>query len=143
MNTSETHLVVSRLRRSFYYGIKGIRILFLHRNWRIALYITVLGSVFFAVLDLTFLPIFLVMSAVILVSEGTNSAIEMLCDFVHPDHHETIGKIKDMAAGNTVFAVGVAAVVGLWEFIRLWAWWGVLIWSIAIALIYIIFSRWG
>ena len=142
MNTSETHLE-SRLGRSFHYGINGIKNLFLHRNWRIALYITVAGSVFFAVVDPPFLPIFLVMAAVIMVSEGTNSAIEMLCDFVHPDHHETIGKIKDMAAGNTVFAVGIASVVGLWEFVRLWAWWGVLIWAVAIVLIYIIFSRWG
>ena len=41
----------------------------------------------------------------VLVVESLNTAIEQVCNFVHPDHHKQIGLIKDIAAG----AVGIAA----------------------------------
>lgn len=42
--------------------------------------------------------------------EGINTAIEYIADFVHPDHHSSIGRIKDIAAG-AVFIASLAAVV--------------------------------
>ncbi|UZN23564.1 diacylglycerol kinase family protein [bacterium 3DAC] len=143
MNTSETPSG-NRLYKSFIYGLRGIRFLLSQRNYRIAIYVTTAGGLLFLWLDRSFLPIFLVMSAVVLVSEGTNSAIEALCDFVHEDHHPVIGRIKDMAAGNTVVAVAIASVIGLWEFIKLWGpLYGIGLWAVAIAVIFIIFSIWG
>ncbi|MFT6747154.1 MAG: diacylglycerol kinase (ATP) [Glaciecola sp.] len=47
----------------------------------------------------------------VLCAEGLNSAIEGICDFVHPDHHEKIGKIKDIAAGAVTFTAIAALVV--------------------------------
>jgi len=41
--------------------------------------------------------------------EGLNTAIEEMADFVHPDFHSKIGKIKDIAAG----AVGIAALIAV------------------------------
>jgi len=41
--------------------------------------------------------------------EGLNTAIEEIADFVHPDFHNKIGKIKDIAAG----AVGIAALIAV------------------------------
>jgi diacylglycerol kinase (ATP) len=41
--------------------------------------------------------------------EGVNTAIEEIADFVHPDFHSKIGKIKDIAAG----AVGIAALIAV------------------------------
>jgi diacylglycerol kinase len=41
----------------------------------------------------------------VLVVESLNTAVEQLCDFIHPEHHKKIGLIKDVAAG----AVGMAA----------------------------------
>jgi diacylglycerol kinase (ATP) len=41
--------------------------------------------------------------------EGLNTALEEIADFVHPDHHPKIGRLKDFAAG----AVGIAALVAL------------------------------
>ena len=35
--------------------------------------------------------------------EGLNTAIEKMADFIHPDYHERIGFIKDIAAGAVVF----------------------------------------
>ena len=50
--------------------------------------------------------------AMVLAVETLNTAIEMLCDHVHPGHDPRIGKIKDVAAGATVITeVGVALVV--------------------------------
>lgn len=42
--------------------------------------------------------------------EGINTAIEYMADFVHPDRHESIGKIKDIAAGS-VFIAAIAAFI--------------------------------
>lgn len=44
--------------------------------------------------------------------EGLNTAVEELADFVHPDRHEKIGKVKDFAAGGVFFAAIAAISVG-------------------------------
>lgn len=41
----------------------------------------------------------------ILATEALNTAIEKLCDFVHPEFHDKIGFIKDISAGAVTFAV--------------------------------------
>lgn len=46
----------------------------------------------------------------IMTAEGLNTAIEEIADFVHPDFHNKIGFIKDIAAG-AVFIAAVAAVI--------------------------------
>jgi diacylglycerol kinase (ATP) len=51
--------------------------------------------------------------AIVLCAEGLNSAIEQICDFVHPDHHSKIGKIKDVAAGAVTFTAIISLVVFL------------------------------
>jgi diacylglycerol kinase (ATP) len=42
--------------------------------------------------------------------EGLNTAVEYVADFIHPEHHKSIGQIKDIAAG-AVFIASVAAVI--------------------------------
>lgn len=42
--------------------------------------------------------------------EGINTAIEAIADFIHPEKHEKIGFIKDIAAG-AVFISSIAAVI--------------------------------
>lgn len=49
----------------------------------------------------------------VMASEGLNSAVEALADFVHPDFHSKIGHIKDVAAGGVFFAAIFASIVGL------------------------------
>ncbi len=41
----------------------------------------------------------------VLAAESLNTAIEKLCDFIHPDYHEKIGFIKDISSGAMTFAV--------------------------------------
>ncbi|MCW2118520.1 diacylglycerol kinase family protein [Flavobacterium sp. 7A] len=45
--------------------------------------------------------------------EGLNTAIEKIADFIHPDYHERIGFIKDIAAGSVFFAACTAIIIGL------------------------------
>jgi diacylglycerol kinase (ATP) len=45
--------------------------------------------------------------------EGLNTAVEKVADFVHPDYHEKIGFIKDIAAGAVFFAALTAIVIGM------------------------------
>lgn len=42
-------------------------------------------------------------------TEGLNTAMEAMADFVHPDFHNKIGHIKDVAAG----AVFIAAIIAI------------------------------
>lgn len=47
--------------------------------------------------------------------EGLNTAVEKIADFIHPDYHERIGFIKDIAAGAVFFAaitaIAIAAII--------------------------------
>ncbi len=44
--------------------------------------------------------------------EGLNTAVEEIADFVHPDFHNKIGFIKDVAAGAVFFAATTAVIIG-------------------------------
>ena len=48
--------------------------------------------------------------ALIMALEGLNTAIEEIADFIHPEQHQKIGLIKDLAAG-AVFIFAIAAVI--------------------------------
>ncbi len=45
--------------------------------------------------------------------EGLNTAVEKVADFIHPEFHERIGFIKDIAAGAVFFAAMTAIAIGL------------------------------
>jgi diacylglycerol kinase (ATP) len=45
--------------------------------------------------------------------EGLNTAVEKIADFIHPNYHERIGFIKDIAAGSVFFAALTAIAIGL------------------------------
>ena len=55
----------------------------------------------------------------ILVAESLNTAIEKMADFIHPNYHERIGFIKDIAAGAVFFAAITAIAIGLIIYIPL------------------------
>jgi diacylglycerol kinase (ATP) len=77
----------------------------------IALLITVAG--FFVDLSKTEWMIQIGMIGLVMSMEGMNTAIEKLADFVHPERHRQIGKIKDLAAGAVFIAAVTAVIVGL------------------------------
>jgi diacylglycerol kinase (ATP) len=45
--------------------------------------------------------------------EGLNTAVEKVADFIHPEFHQKIGFIKDIAAGAVFFAAMTAMAIGL------------------------------
>jgi diacylglycerol kinase (ATP) len=48
----------------------------------------------------------------VLAVEGLNTAVEKIADFIHPDYHQKIGFIKDIAAGAVFFAALCAIAIG-------------------------------
>ena len=48
----------------------------------------------------------------VLAVEGLNTAVEKIVFFIHPEYHERIGFIKDIAAGAVFFAAMTAIAVG-------------------------------
>jgi diacylglycerol kinase (ATP) len=49
--------------------------------------------------------------------EGLNTAVEELANFVHPDFHNKIGYVKDVAAGAVFFAALAAVIVACFIYI--------------------------
>ena len=45
--------------------------------------------------------------------ESLNTAVEKIADFIHPEFHNRIGFIKDIAAGAVFFAAMTAIAIGL------------------------------
>ncbi|MFT4576894.1 MAG: diacylglycerol kinase (ATP) [Polaribacter sp.] len=53
----------------------------------------------------------LIVWSLVLVAEASNTAVEKMADFVHPEYHKKIGFIKDIAAGAPGFAAIFALVI--------------------------------
>ncbi|MDY8138371.1 diacylglycerol kinase family protein [Aquimarina sp. 2201CG5-10] len=49
--------------------------------------------------------------------EGLNTTIEAIADFIHPDFHNKIGFIKDVAAGAVFIAAITAVIIGLFIYV--------------------------
>ena len=66
------------------------------------------------------LLLILVVTALVLVAEILNSAIEALCDFVETRHNERIKVIKDIAAAAVGISIFIWFVVLIVEASRFW-----------------------
>ena len=75
----------------------------------IAVFVTIAG--FYFNISKTEWLFQIAMIGLVMSIEGINTAIEYIADFIHPDLHSSIGRIKDIAAG-AVFIASIAAVVG-------------------------------
>ena len=98
------------------YAIKGAWLLLRHEpsiqvQFVISIFVTIAGFYF----DITATEwMFQILSVgLVMATEGVNTAIENIADFVHADYHVKIGRIKDVAAGAVFFAAVVAVIVGL------------------------------
>ncbi|MBD3862181.1 diacylglycerol kinase [Olleya marilimosa] len=107
--------IINRLK-SVGYAFKGMLLLLkteasIQIQFCIAIIVTVAGF-YFKISSTEWImqcfAIGLVMSV-----EGVNTAIEAIADFVHPEHHEKIGFIKDIAAGAVFIASIAASIIGL------------------------------
>ncbi|MGE0874241.1 MAG: diacylglycerol kinase [Burkholderiales bacterium] len=59
-------------------------------------------------------------TALVLIAEMLNTAIEALCDFVEGRHNEKIGIIKDISAAAVGVSIAVWLLIVTVEAVRLW-----------------------
>jgi diacylglycerol kinase (ATP) len=77
----------------------------------IAVCVTILGFVFNITTTEWMMQVFAI--GLIMSVEGVNTAIEAIADFIHPEFHVKIGKIKDIAAGAVFITAVTATIIGL------------------------------
>ncbi|MBX9930802.1 MAG: diacylglycerol kinase [Methylobacterium sp.] len=62
--------------------------------------------------ETAWMRIALVTSLLLMLSaEFLNTAIEKLCDHLHPDHHPAVGTVKDLASAGAFFAQAIVALI--------------------------------
>ena len=117
-----------KFRTSGYHPIRKLRVILagLHVAvvtdfsvaYKVVLSIPVLAVSFFLRqwVDVSFI---LLAMGLVLISELFNSAIEVLCDFVEPQHNERIRIIKDITAAAAGISIVVWAAILTIEAIRL------------------------
>ena len=98
MKTPNDSFLKGRLR-SLKFALKGAWLLIITEHSimiqiTIAVLVTILGF-FMHLSSIEWMFQFLAIG-IVLVAESLNTAIEKLCDFIHPDYHKKIGFIKDI-----------------------------------------------
>lgn len=113
MTTPKEPFIINRLK-SVGFALKGS--LYLVRTEAsikiqvvIAILVTIAG--FYFNISKTEWLIQVSMIGLVMSIEGMNTAVEYIADFIHPEHHEKIGRIKDIAAGAVLIAAITAAIV--------------------------------
>ena len=78
--------------------------------------VVIIASLLFQISSIEWLFVTASIGAVISM-EALNSAIENIADFVSPDRHELIKKIKDLAAGAVLSSALAALAIGILIFL--------------------------
>lgn len=100
--------------RSFRYAFQGILVLIRSENnarFHLLASILVVLLGYYVSLSTTEWAIILTQIGLVWSAEAMNTAIEKICNFVSPEHHKTIGEIKDLAAAGVVVVALVAVAV--------------------------------
>lgn len=109
-----------KLSRHFQFAIKGVGLIFWSKEkvFLMQLAIALLVAVCAVYFPLTSaeraIIVFCIFS--VLGLEMINSAVEKILDFFHPEFHQKVGIIKDLAAGAVFLASSGAAAAGLFIF---------------------------
>jgi diacylglycerol kinase (ATP) len=115
MNNQENGFVKGRIK-SFKYALKGMWLLITTEHSimvQMAIGLIVMFFGWWYRISATEWILQILAIGIVLVAESLNTAIEKICDFIHPDHHKRIGFIKDIAAGAVSFAAISAIIIGL------------------------------
>lgn len=108
-------LFLRTFTKSLSHALRGLATLFRsQRNARIHLVIAiaVIGAGFlFKIYPGEWLAVVLCI-ALVLSMEAINTALELLADALHPDHHPLVGKAKDVAAGAVLLCALASVAVG-------------------------------
>ncbi|MBA6151469.1 diacylglycerol kinase [Gelidibacter maritimus] len=112
MHEKKDSFLVNRLK-SVGWAFKGALILLqteasIKIQFAIAILVTIAG--FYFEISATEWLFQVAMIGLVMSIEGLNTSIEHIADFIHPEHHPHIGRIKDVAAG-AVFIAAISAVI--------------------------------
>ena len=112
MSAKKDSFLINRLK-SVGWAYKGALILLrteasIKIQFAVAILVTIAG--FYFEISTTEWLFQVAMIGLVMSIEGLNTAIEAIADFVHPDHHVSIGHIKDVAAG-AVFVAAISAII--------------------------------
>jgi diacylglycerol kinase (ATP) len=112
-NQENPGFVVGRLK-SVVYAIKGaIKLIATEHSIQTQVFIAIIVTIagfYFEISKTEWLFQTLAIGLVLSI-EGLNTAVEKTADFIHPDYHERIGFIKDIAAGAVLFAAFTAIII--------------------------------
>jgi diacylglycerol kinase len=105
---------MKKLIKSFGYAFDGVAEALSERNFKIQVSIGVLAilAAFYLDLPFTHFIIIILCCVIVLGAEVANSAVERLADFVYPNHHDAIRKIKDLMAAAVLLLCGGALLIG-------------------------------
>lgn len=102
--------------KSFSFAFNGLKILFKEEhNARIhfaAAVVVIVAGIIFRITAFEWLALVFAIGLV-LALEAINSALENLADFVSPQKHDQIKKVKDLAAAGVLIAATTALIAGL------------------------------
>lgn len=112
--------MINYFLKGFVYAFNGLVVFFRHeRNGRLQLVlavVVVLLGLLFSVSTWEWI-ILLVCIASVLSLEMINSAIEKLCNLVHPKYHPAVKVIKDISAGAVLWASVISGIIGVIVFL--------------------------
>jgi len=82
--------------------------------------ISVLALLFFIKPSPVWWALVVVMIVMVLMAELINTALEELCDYIQPEHHQVIGKIKDIGAAAVLVASIGSVIVAILLIVNWW-----------------------
>jgi diacylglycerol kinase len=105
---------LKKFRLGFVYAFQGLAVLVkTERNFKFHLFaffcISIAGFLF--KIEKTEWLAVLIISSIILTAEALNSAIEKLCNQLHPEIHPAIKSVKDIAAASVLISSIIAVVI--------------------------------
>ncbi|HUH27149.1 diacylglycerol kinase family protein [Gelidibacter sp.] len=112
MSEKKDSFLINRLK-SIGWAFRGALILLrteasIKIQFAVAILVTIAG--FYFEISITEWLFQVTMIGLVMSIEGLNTAIEFIADFIHPERHDKIGRIKDVAAG-AVFIAAISAVI--------------------------------
>ena len=101
--------------QSFKYALHGVRLMLHQPNFRIhiVIFTCVICLAYFLQVSLTDWALLIIVSGLVFVAEGINTAIETLTDLVTLEKNKRAGIAKDIAAGAVLLAAVIAVTAGL------------------------------
>ena len=106
---------MNKVFKSFGHALTGISYATKGRNFQIHIIAGLLAIALGVYLHITKTDLIIVILCVgfVLSAEGTNTAIEEVCNKFHPETHPHIALIKDLAAGSVLIAAIVTLIIGI------------------------------